>query len=257
MKLAASYVEKPWGRTELPPIFGPAAGRRIGEIWFAGDAAAPLLAKYLFTSERLSVQVHPDDEQSKLRGLPRGKSECWYVVDAEPGAEIGLGLRDALSRDALRNAALDGSIVEAMDWRPVEAGDFFYVPAGTIHAIGGGLSLLEFQQNSDVTYRLYDYGRPRELHLDDAVAVANLDPYPGNLARHIDANEDAVLVNGPPFSLVHSRTDRLTDRRRWILPLDGRVGSNGEEAGAGECLLLDAGETLETDGARMLIGAAG
>ena len=256
MKLAARLIEKPWGRTQLPPSFPPAPGLRIGEIWFAADGIPQLLAKYLFTSEKLSVQVHPDDEQARQRGVARGKAECWYVLDAEPGATIGLGLSRPLDREGLRRAALDGSIVEAMDWRPVRAGDFFYVPPGTIHAIGGGISLLEFQQNSDVTYRLYDYGRPRELHLDEGLAVSCLCAYPQSLSQHVDEAEDKVLVDGPQFTLVHARSDRLQDRRRWVLPLDGTVRSNGDTASAGECLLLEPGDTLESDHARMLIGAA-
>jgi mannose-6-phosphate isomerase len=257
VKLSARYVEKPWGRTRFPPAFSPPSGERIGEIWFTGAADAPLLAKYLFTSERLSVQVHPGDEQARRRGLARGKTECWYVLDAEQGATIGLGLRRELTADELRSAALDGSIVEKMDWRPVEAGDFLYVPPGTIHAIGGGISLLEFQQNSDVTYRLYDYGRPRELHLDDAIAVARRNAYPEHLARHVDGQEDAVLIDGPVFTLVHAHGDRLEDRTRWILPLSGTVRSGGQTAVAGECLLVAAGEQAQADDARLLIGAAG
>jgi mannose-6-phosphate isomerase len=255
MKLERRFVEKPWGRTRLPPIFNGSAVERIGEIWFVGPPDPPLLAKYLFTSERLSVQVHPDDEQARLRGLPGGKSECWYILDAEPGATIGLGLRRELTRDELRAAALDGSIVEEMEWRPVAAGDFLYVPAGTIHAVGAGISLVEFQQSADVTYRLYDYGRPRELHLDDAVAVSRREPYPGEVARHVDEREDVTLVNGPHFVLLHGHGDALQDRKRWILPLSGTVHCKDEAAGAGECLFLEPGEPLETDGARLLIGA--
>jgi len=256
VKLDARYVEKPWGRSDLPPIFPPAPGRRIGEIWFGGNAGLPLLAKYLFTSERLSVQVHPDDEQASLRGLPRGKSECWYILDAGPDATIGLGLREKLTREEFKAAALDGSIVDAMDWRPVRAGDFFYVPPGTIHAIGAGISSLEFQQNSDVTYRLYDYGRARELHLDDGLAVSTLAAYPEQLFQQVDQDEERVLVDGPKFTLVHCRSDRLTGRRRWVLPLEGTVTCDADVASAGECLLLDPADHLETDGARVLIGAA-
>lgn len=256
MKLDGRYFEKPWGRSELPPIFPAAPGRRIGEIWFGTDDGLPLLAKYLFTSERLSVQVHPDDDQAKMRGLPRGKSECWYVLDAEPGATIGLSLREKLTREELRSAALDGSILDAMEWRSVAAGDFFYVPAGTIHAIGAGISLLEFQQNSNVTYRLYDYGRPRELHLDEGLAVSTLAAYPESLFQHVKDGEERLLVDGPKFTLVHSKTDRLQDRRRWILPLEGEVRCEGDTAGAGECLLLESGDRLEAEDARLLIGAA-
>ena len=154
-------------------MFEPPAGQRIGEVWFTGGGDLPLLAKYIFTSERLSIQVHPNDQQARARGLASGKTECWYILDAEPDATIGLGLTREVSPEELRAAALDGSIEQLIDWRPVKAGDFILVPPGTIHAIGAGISLLEFQQNADVTYRLYDYGRPRELHLDDSVAVGS------------------------------------------------------------------------------------
>jgi mannose-6-phosphate isomerase len=237
-------------------MFAPPPGARIGEIWFGSDPSLPLLAKYLFTSEKLSVQVHPSDEEAKTRGLPRGKTECWYVLDAEPDATIGLGLRRPLTREELREAALDGSIVDAIDWHPVLAGDFLYVPPGTIHAIGEGISLLEIQQNSDVTYRLYDYGRPRELHLDDGVAVSTLEPYPEELFRHVGDGEPIVLVDGPKFTVVQASADELPDRTRWVLPLEGSVRCNGDTASAGECLLLNPGDSFEADKARLLIAAA-
>lgn len=243
MKLDRRFVEKPWGRTDLPATFEAPPGRRVGEVWFTGADEAPLLAKYIFTSERLSIQVHPPE-----------KTECWYVLDAEPGATIGLGLTRLVSSDELRAAALDGSIEQLVDWRPVGAGDFILVPPGTIHAIGGGLTLLEFQQNVDVTYRLYDYGRPRQLHVEQAVTVAD----PGRASspvRRIAPDEEQMLVAGPAFTLVHSRGDRLEDRRRWVIPLDGQVECGPDVAAAGDCLLLDPGEALASAGARMLIGA--
>jgi mannose-6-phosphate isomerase len=255
MKLDRRYVEKPWGRTQLPAIFDAPTGKRIGEIWFTADGEQPLLVKYLFTSERLSIQVHPDDEQARARGLTQGKSECWYILDAEPGATLGLGLKSAISAADLRSAALDGSIEQLMDWWPVRTGDFFMVPPSTIHAIGGGISLLEFQQNSDVTYRLYDYGRPRELHLDDAISVARALPYPDSLAQHLSPEEQRTLVDGPRFILVHTLTDTLQDRQRWVIPLEGTVTSNGERAACGDCLLVAAGDSVESTG-RMLIGAS-
>lgn len=255
MKLDATYVEKPWGRTKLPKALRSADGAKIGEVWFAGDEGLPLLVKYLFTTERLSVQVHPDDVQARIRGLPRGKSECWYVLEADPDATIGLGLRREVSADELRSAALDGSILDLIAWRPVRRGDFFYVPAGTIHVIGGGISLLEFQQNSGVTYRLYDYGRPRELHLEDGVTVSRLGGYDEQFHRKVDPDEDSVLVEGPLFTVIHTHSDRLTDRQRWVLPLEGRVQSDGDAALPGECLLLEAGEQLDANRARLLIGA--
>jgi mannose-6-phosphate isomerase len=254
MKLERRYVEKPWGRTELPPMFVPPPGKRIGEVWFTGTGDEPLLVKYLFTSERLSIQVHPNDEQAHARGLPHGKEECWYILDAEPDAVIGLGLKHEVSPDELRRAALDGSIEELMDWRPVRAGDFLPVPPGTIHAIGGGISLLEFQQNIDLTYRLYDYGSLRELHLDDGIAVTRGEPYPDRLAQHLSPTQDRLLVDGPQFVFAQSSSDTFQDRARWIIPLEGVARSNGATAGPGECLLVHAGDNVEP-AERMLIGA--
>jgi mannose-6-phosphate isomerase len=261
VKFERSLVEKPWGRTELPKIFGNTGGRRIGEIWFTGGYDLPLLIKYIFTSERLSIQVHPNDDQAHARSLPSGKEECWYILDAEPGATLGLGLKREVTPDALRAAALDGSIEELMDWRPVQSGDFFYVPAGTVHAIGGGLSLLEFQQNADVTYRLYDYGRPRELHLEDGMAVARPQPYSDDRPRHVSPNEPALLVNGPLFSLVQAVDGKVPaeteNRRRWVMPLDCEVHAGGETAGPGECLLVEADGDVDFRNGRVLIGFEG
>jgi len=255
MKLKRRYVEKPWGRTKLPPMFDAQTGQRIGEVWFTSDSDLPLLAKYIFTRERLSIQVHPNDQQARARGLPQGKSECWYILDAEPGSTLGLGLKRQLGEDALRQAALDGSIEQLMEWRPVRRGDFVFVSSGTVHAIGAGISLLEFQQNSDVTYRLYDYGRPRELHLDDGVAVSKAEPFQHNLVQHLSGAERMTLVDVPHFTLVLTNEDTLQGRLRWVLPLEGEVRSGVDVAGAGDCLLLQPGEKLESSGARMLIGA--
>ena len=254
MKLERRYVEKPWGRMRLPAMFESLAGKRIGEMWFTGASDEPLLVKYLFTSERLSIQVHPDDAPARRRGLPSGKTECWTIIEAEPDATLGLGPTRTVSKDELRAAALDGSIEQLIDWRPVRRGDFFMVPAGTIHAIGGGVSLIEFQQNADVTYRLYDYGRPRELHLDDAVDVATLEPYPAALAGRLTDGAPQVLVDGPNFILVHTSSDVLQESRRWIIPLEGEVRAGRESGGPGDCLLVDAGVHVEADG-RMLVGA--
>ncbi len=254
-KLERRYVEKPWGRTQLPSMFDQPAGERIGEVWFVGDPRLPLLAKYIFTSERLSVQVHPDDAQARAGGLPSGKSECWYILEAQPGSTLGLGLKAKLSKDQLRAAAADGSIEDLMDWRPVSAGDFIFVPSGTIHAIGAGISLLEFQQNADVTYRLYDYGRPRALHLEDGVQVSRPEPFPEELTQHLSGNEERTLVDGPHFVLRLATSDTLQDRMRWVIPIEGEVRSGAERAMPGDCLLVQATERVETSNARMLIGA--
>jgi mannose-6-phosphate isomerase len=265
IKLETRRVEKPWGRTELPPAFGATSGERFGEIWFAGEDAAnlPLLLKYIFTSERLSIQVHPNDEQARALGLPHGKNECWYILDAEPGAVLGLGLKAPANRETLRQAALDGSIEQLIHWRPVKAADVLYVPAGTIHAIGAGISLLEVQQNIDVTYRLYDYGRPRELHLDDGMKVAKPLPYPDEFASQAAEPGDRVLVSMPHFTLLRcsnsgAEADRLSGRDRWAVPISGSVQSDGIAARTGECLFLPAGAALEvSDDSELLLAAPG
>lgn len=254
MKLNREYVEKPWGRTSLPPMFDAPDGKRIGEVWFTGGSDLPLLAKYIFTSEALSIQVHPNDEQARARGLPSGKTECWYILDAEPDAVLGFGLTREVAEDELRSAALDGSIKQLMHWQPVQAGDFVFVPAGTIHAIGAGISLLEFQQNADVTYRLYDYGRPRELHLDDGLAVARKGPYDPSLIQHLSAGDGRSLVDGK-FKLVSGTTDALTDLQRWVMPISGRVRSGGEIGEAGDVLLAQPGTRVDYQDAWALTGA--
>jgi mannose-6-phosphate isomerase len=268
MKLSTHSVEKPWGRANLPPPFQTLSGggQPVGEIWFdAGDGQhQELLVKYIFTTEKLSVQVHPDDDQGQARGLRGGKSECWYILDAQPGATLGLGTRRPLSAEELRAASLDGSIEALMDWKDIAPGDFFFVPAGTVHAIGAGVSLIEIQQNVDVTYRLYDYGRPRELHLNDGVAVAIARPYPMGLARRVDACalgvEQVLLTECPQFSVMHS-CDLAATRRAfpghelWVVPLDGVVRSGGDSAGAGECLWLSGTDEMTGGpGAHALVG---
>ena len=258
MKLQRHYVEKPWGRTDLPPPFGDGSGRRIGEIWYDDERRdLPILVKYLFTSEKLSVQVHPSDQQARARGKPSGKEECWYILHAHHGARIGVGTHRQLSADELRRAAESGQIEELMDWKPVRSGDFFYLKAGTVHAIGAGISLIEIQQNADITYRLYDYGRPRELHLDEGVAVADASPFPAELQRHIDESEDLRLVDGPKFDLQlcgASFSGVSRSAPLWIVPLAGTVTSEGEDGARGDCFYTDSLDRLTaSDDARMLI----
>jgi mannose-6-phosphate isomerase len=240
-------VEKPWGREALPAPFVAPAGRRIGEVWFEPPACLPqLLVKYIFTSENLSVQVHPDDAQTLAQGIGRqGKEECWLVLAAEPGARLGIGFREKLDTEAMRAAAIDGSIEGLMVWHEVAPGDFFYIPAGTVHAIGAGVSLIEVQQNSDITYRLYDYGRPRELHLDDGLAVARGEVY--DLARwhrQLPARGNVRLVDGPHFRL--DRVDgagpgdwrgAYVGQNMLVVPLTGLVKVAGQNVAAGACAL--------------------
>lgn len=253
VRLRAEFRAKVWGSTRLDPWFPPPP-EAMGEVWYLADPPLPLLPKLLFTTERLSVQVHPDDLQAHARGLPNGKTEMWHVLRAEPGATIGLGFKRRLTKDEAREAALTGAIEELLDWIPVRAGETVFTPAGTVHALGAGLVVCEIQQNSDTTFRLYDYGRPRELHLEEALAVADLGPAKnrpvpltrladGELKRLVScqyfvtdllATADEVLLAGPrnPF--------------RLLMVLEGAGVIAGQPYRAGECWLLPAkaGEVL-------------
>lgn len=265
--LATHRVEKPWGRHHLWPGFAdPAPGAPpVGEVWFQhpGDTAPELLIKYLFTSEKLSVQVHPDDTQAHARGLPRGKDECWVILAAEPGATIGIGTHEPVPPEALRAAALDGSIERLVDWKPVHAGDFFYSASGTIHAIGPGLTLIEVQQNSETTYRLYDYGRPRELHLDDGVAVARTGPYVAPPMPGRVAGDRTILVEGPKFVLERwpagrRRFTRPAGLTGWLVAVAGEGAVDGVGFRAGECLTLTGDcEVVGQPGADLLFAYPG
>ena len=197
------FQERIWGVERLPEWYPqPVAGKPIGEAWltaetcvvdsgrlqgvslgelakkfpeaFAGGATGefPLLIKTLFPREKLSVQVHPNDAEAQLLGQARGKTECWYVLSAEPGATVAVGFREEISLTDVRSAITDGTLEDKLRYLPVKAGDMVYVDAGTVHAIGPGMVVLETQEYSDVTYRLYDYGRARELHVDAGLAVS-------------------------------------------------------------------------------------
>lgn len=256
-------VEKPWGSTALPKWVGGAANLRIGEVWFEPPAELDgLLVKYIFTDEKLSVQVHPSDKQTLERGLGRqGKEECWLVVEAEPGAKLGIGFREELDAAALRRAALDGSIEQLLVWHDVKPGDFFYIPANTVHAIGAGISLIEVQQNSDITYRLYDYGRPRELHLDEAADVAAAIPYADPRHRHVPGRGEYLLVDGPLFRLL--RYDGpLSDKAKanfaeggcLVIPSSGDAHVSAERVTLGQCALVEELNKLTlSDGATGLL----
>src|SRR5689334_16105826 len=176
--LEPKFVERVWGTTELQPLF-PNQQQKIGEVWFDVGADFPLLIKFIFTSEKLSVQVHPDDTYAKAVENSRGKTEMWHILSAKPGSTIALGFKESVTKEQIR-AAIQNKTVEALLQEiPVKPGDTYYAEAGTVHAIGAGISLCEIQQNSDVTYRLYDYDRGRELHLEKGLAVASTIAYEG------------------------------------------------------------------------------
>ena len=259
MKLTRREVEKIWGRTRLPPPFDRDLEEPVGEIWFEPPAnAAQLLVKYLFTSQKLSVQVHPAAGQAGT-GIA-GKDECWLVLDAEPGAKLAIGFDEPISAEKMRHAALDGSIERLLTWHPVEAGDFFYLPANTVHAIGPGVSLVEVQQNTDITYRLYDYGRARELHLERAIEVAKGEVYKDKRRQRVAPDASVTLVNGPHFRLdhVHGSPSRSLldayDSTATILPIDGCIGVGDETLEPGECAMVrDLAELDFSQAVRTLI----
>jgi len=225
-------LPRPWGVIDLAP-WGDAArdGVPIGEIRYERPdqpASSPsLLLKLLFTSKPLSIQVHPDDAYAQSMGLPNGKTEAWYVLGAAPGAKVALGLKHRLTQQQLREAVDDGSISELVVWRTVLPDDVVFVPAGTIHAIGAGVVIAEIQQRSDTTFRLFDYGRQRELHIERAIAVANPGPARFRVRPNRFTDERTLLVCGPHFVLErldlppNSAWSLQAKRETWLLVLSG------------------------------------
>src|SRR5271170_2145859 len=203
--LKAWFSERVWGKSDLKPWFEETGTRElVGEAWltgpqcvvetgpFAGETLAsvgeklggefPLLVKILFPADKLSVQVHPDDAQAQALGETRGKTECWYVLEAEPSATVALGLKPGVGAKEVAASVESGTMELLLEHVPVSVGDMLFVDAGTVHAIGPGVVLLETQQTSDVTYRLYDYGRPRELHLEKGLQVMKPKTQAGKVA---------------------------------------------------------------------------
>jgi mannose-6-phosphate isomerase len=204
------FSERVWGKSDLRPWFEETGTTElVGEAWLTGPQCLvesgpykgqtlasvaekmggefPLLVKILFPADKLSVQVHPDDAQAKAMGETRGKTECWYVLEAEPGATVALGLKAGAGAKEVAASVESGTMESLLEHVPVSVGDMLFVDAGTVHAIGPGVVLLETQQTSDVTYRLYDYGRPRELHLEQGLQVIKAKTQAGKVApREMD-----------------------------------------------------------------------
>jgi len=235
-RLDPLFVTRVWGSNDLRPWYdclaesspigevwltgdecliatGPHRGRKLGELFrlaplsllgaSAPSSESPLLIKVIFAREKLSVQVHPDDRTARSHGQPRGKTECWYVLAAEPGARVALGLKPGLSLPRIREEIRAGTLESSLNLLPVDPGDLVYVEAGAVHAIWPGSILLEIQQNSDLTYRLYDYGRPRELHVDRSLQALNLSARSGKIPAQPLADR-TLLVDSPYF-----RVERL------------------------------------------------
>jgi mannose-6-phosphate isomerase len=234
-----AFDPRPWGTYDLSPIYpnrqfaekigeawltgdnckvanGPLAGQTLAQLssqfqrQLVGDSARdagrfPLLLKFLFPHEKLSVQVHPDDEQARRVNQPWGKTECWYVAHAKPGSQIALGLKTGVTVAELENAIQQKRAEDLLNWLNVYTGDMIYVAGGTVHTLGPGSVIIETQQQSDTTYRLYDYGRPRELHLKEGLAAVKpivasgkvLRPAPQQISH--SNNRRASLVAAPHF----------------------------------------------------------
>ncbi len=232
-RLAPYFRTRPWGFQDLSPWFNyKTDGEPIGEVWLTGEMCQadtgplqgksladitkqhgpallgpapattdfPLLIKLLFPKEKLSVQVHPDDALAQHYGEPRGKTECWYAIDARPGAEIALGLRPGVTLDQVKAAVHDASLESLLEMVPVNRGDMIFVDAGTVHALGPGVVILETQQTSDLTYRMYDYGSARELHLEKAFAAIKPNNRAGKVPPHA-VNGHTLLIDERYFRI--------------------------------------------------------
>ncbi|WP_184221462.1 type I phosphomannose isomerase catalytic subunit [Granulicella aggregans] len=266
-RLKPFFSPRPWGKPNLKPWYeetgttelvgeawltgpqclvetGPLAGRTLGDVAeeYAGElltpgamAEFPLLVKMLFPDAKLSVQVHPDDAEAQAIGLHRGKTECWYVLEAEPGATIALGLKPGTTIAGMAAAVEDGTMESLMEWVPVTVGEMIFVDAGTVHAIGPGVVLLETQQTCDTTYRLYDYGRPRELHLEKGLAVTKLHTAAGKV--------EPVEMDG--FTRVISQKYFVVDRFEVAA---GTTISLADVSGVSECLVCLKGSGTVNSG---------
>jgi len=248
---AVQVARKPWGVADLHPWSGiDGSGDAVGELWFQRvDKTAPdpaLLLKLLFTSEPLSIQVHPDDVFARSIGLPNGKTEAWYILAATPDARVALGLKRHLTPGELRAAIRDGSIAALAQWRSVAKGDIIFVPAGTIHAIGAGIVLAEIQQHSDATFRLFDYGRQRQLHEDSAVAVSDARPAQAQAApRQLTAVRTALIAS-PHFVLeridlpANSGWVLNAGQETWMLVIEGHATIGSIGASVGDAVFAEA-----------------
>jgi mannose-6-phosphate isomerase len=231
-RIAPWYSERVWGYRDLHPWYNRVAvdGEPIGEAWLTGDqcvvatgahagqtlgalfagapesllgnsaprSASPLLIKVIFAKEKLSVQVHPDDRMAQKYGDPRGKTECWYVLKAEPGAQVALGLKPGVTMDEVKTGIEAGTLESSLNLLDVAPGEMVFVDAGTVHAIWPGSILLETQQNCDLTYRMYDYGRGRELHIEKSLEATRLATLAGKVKAK-DLLDRTILIDGDYF----------------------------------------------------------
>ena len=247
------FVGRVWGWKDLHPWYDrKAKDEPIGEVWLTGDDCgvatgphvgktlgeifaempremlgenapsddSPLLIKVIFAREKLSVQVHPDDRMAQKYGEPRGKTECWYALAAEAGAQVAAGLKAGVTVDTVKAGIEGGTLEESLKMLPVHAGDMIYVDAGTVHAIWPGSVLLETQQNCDLTYRMYDYGRGRELHIEKSLEAMRLKTKAGKVMPRV-LKDRTVLVEGEYFCV--ERIPVEVSRSSTSLPREGEA----------------------------------
>ncbi|CAN5416242.1 class I mannose-6-phosphate isomerase [soil metagenome] len=249
-RASAQLVRKPWGSADLRPWSNvDRDGVSIGELWFQRtDKNVPepeLLLKLLFTTQPLSIQVHPDDAFAKSIGSANGKTEAWYILSAAQGAEVAIGLNRLLSSAELRASIDNSSIVGLVHWRSVHAGDVCFVPAGTIHAIGAGIVLAEIQQRSDATFRIFDYERQRELHIENALAVADAGPAERQSPLKKLSEVRSVLIENRHFVLEKiklqpgSRWALDAKRETWMLILEGHGLIGAFDVSKGEVVFVE------------------
>lgn len=250
LKLNAIKSEKIWGYELWIASTHPSGCQKDFASFVGGDY--PLLVKVIQADEALSVQVHPDDEMAMKFEACRGKTECWYVLDAKPGARLIYGMKKEYSSGELRQAILDNTLENYMKSVEARKGDFLYIPAGTVHSIGGGLRLLEVQQSSDITYRLYDWGRGRECHVDKGIAcIKNLreqriDKFPGTFRCPYFSMEE-ISVEGEWTGVSCS------EKKILYFVLSGKGQLNGTDACEEEMFAFDSGEPVVAKGNLRLI----
>jgi mannose-6-phosphate isomerase len=258
VRLAPTLARPLWGGTTLAREFGkdPDPNARIGESWevwrenrardgrrLADIAPLPLLVKLLDVRETLSVQVHPDDAAARAAGHAHGKHEGWVVLRADPGARVAYGFNRSLGEEELRARALSGAIEADLAWREVRAGDVIDVPPGTVHAIGGGVLFYEVQQPCDLTWRLYDWGRGRPLHLDQALGVVRREPCVSEArARPIDDGAE-VLLDSAHFRVERLVLPRWRETRTWeaVTVIEGEACVGDERVAVGNTVILPPG----------------
>lgn len=271
-KLNPTIVRKIWGGKKLEVMKGIASFfeiEPIGETWEIYEDHLPYLAKFIDTSEELSIQVHPSDDYARIHENSSGKTECWIILEAAPEAGIYLGLKSNVTKDILKKALLEKKpIDELLNFYSVKAGDFFYVPAGSIHAIGKNVTLAEVQQNSGITYRVWDWNRVdskgvgRELHIDKSLDVINFESiantlshfqFKNNLFKKMGLSEVCLHPNFHLFILNLSKGEKHLQELKnltrpcSLLNLAGKIKINNIEIASYDAIMFEDENQLKIE----------